>query len=152
MVGCVGNPPGGAYESTRAGRFERLLPPNHRTVLIRQALAVADALNAGLAGLLDNHRIGVVQPDRDGTLDAWLPANRRRLPRLLGRVLPDFPGGRPRRRFDDGSAPLGPVAAGQHVMPVSDAEAEFKECRIAGLPLLRPSSSHLSMRSSYLQY
>ena len=71
-------------------------------MLIRQALGAADALGAGLPGLLDNDRIGVVQLDRgwrvlaangpaleilrcvdglfdrDGALDARLPADRTR--------------------------------------------------------------------------
>ena len=40
--------------------MERLLPHIHRSVVIRQMLEAADALGAGLAGLLDNDRIGAV--------------------------------------------------------------------------------------------
>ena len=60
------DPVGGAWQSARLRLLKRLLPHIHRSVLIRQALAAADALGAGLAGLLDTDRIGVVQLDRGG--------------------------------------------------------------------------------------
>ena len=95
-----------------------MAPHVRQFVRVRQALAAADALGAGVAGLLDSERIGVVQldrggrvleanapaleilrsgdalSDRDGTLDAWLPADHSRLQRLLGRALPDLWGRR----------------------------------------------------------
>ena len=56
----------GGYTSAQLRLIERVLPHIHRAVLIRQALAAADALGAGLSGLRDNGRIGVVQLDRVG--------------------------------------------------------------------------------------
>ena len=72
----LGNPVGGdGWQSARLRLLERLLPHVHRSVLIRQALAAAEALGAGLAGLLENDRIGVVQLDRGGqVLAANAPA------------------------------------------------------------------------------
>ena len=113
LVWSTANPVGsGGWQSARLRLVERLLPHVRQFVRVRQALAAADALGAGLAGLLDNDRMGVVQLDRggrvlaanapaleilrhgdglldrDGALDARLPADRRRLRRLLGRALP----------------------------------------------------------------
>ena len=63
----LGYPVGGdGWQSAGLRLLERLVPHANRTVLIRQALAAADALGAGLAGLLENDRIGVVQLDRGG--------------------------------------------------------------------------------------
>ena len=39
-------------------------------MLVRQALAAADALGTGLTGLLDNGRLGVIQLDRSGRVVA----------------------------------------------------------------------------------
>ncbi|MYG52868.1 MAG: hypothetical protein F4204_11130 [Rhodospirillaceae bacterium] len=116
----VGDPVGGdGWESAQVGLIERLLPHVLRSVLIRQALAAADALGSGLAGLLDNDRIGVVQldrggrvlaangpaleilrrgdglTDRDGALRAAAPRDDGRLQALLGRALPDLWGAAP---------------------------------------------------------
>ena len=63
----TGDPVGGdGWESDRLRLHEHLLPHVHRAVVIRQALAAADALGSGVAGLLDSERIGVVQLDRGG--------------------------------------------------------------------------------------
>lgn len=95
-------------------------PPHVRQfVRVRKALATADALGVGLARKLDNDRIGVVQLDHggcvleanapaldilrrgdrllesDGALDAWLPADRSRLRRLVARALPGLWGPAP---------------------------------------------------------
>ena len=52
----LADPVGGdGWESDRLRLVERLMPHVHRAVLIRQALAAADALGSGLAGLLDTH-------------------------------------------------------------------------------------------------
>ena len=155
----VGDPVGNdGWPSDRLRLIERLLPHVHRTVLIRQALAAAEAFGAGLAGLLDNDRIGVMQldrggrmlaangpaldivrrgdglSDRDGVLQAWLPADRGRLQRLLGRALPDLwevPSG--------GSMtvqrPSGRSRLGLHVTPVGDPAADFGGRRVAALVL-----------------
>ena len=94
--------------------IESLLPHVRQFVLVRQALAGADALGAGLASLLDHSRIGALHldrrgrvlaandaardilrrgdglSDRDGALHASLPADDGRLQRLLKRALPVF--------------------------------------------------------------
>ena len=113
IVWVLGNPAAAdGWQSGQVRLVERLLPHIRQFVGLRQALAAADALGSGLAGLLDNDRIGVVQLDRsgrmlevnapaleilrrgdglldrDGVLDARLPADRSRLRRLLGRALP----------------------------------------------------------------
>ena len=161
IVWGVGDPVGsGGWESARLGLIERLLPHVHRSVLIRQALAAADALGAGLAGLLDNDRIGVVQldrggrvleangpaleilrrgdglVDRDGALDAVLPADRSRLRRLLGRALPAVWGEPPGGGSMTVQRPSGRARLGLHVSPVGDAEADFGGRRVTALVLL----------------
>ena len=160
IVWGVGDPVGGGWESAEIGLVERLLPHIQRFVLIRQALAAADALGAGLAGLLDNDRIGVVQLDRagrvleanapaleilrrgdglldrDGALDAWLPADRSRLRRLLGRALPDLWSEPPVGGSMTVQRPSGRSRLGLHVSPVGDAEADFGGRRVAALVLL----------------
>ena len=98
---------GGGWQSPQVRLIESLLPHVRQFVRVRQALVGADAARAGLAGLLDNSRIGVVHLgrdgrvlaanavavdilrrgealfDRDGTLHASLPADHGRLQRLL---------------------------------------------------------------------
>ena len=158
---ALGDPVGGdGWESARLRLVERLLPHILRCVVIRQALAAADALGAGLAGLLDNDRIGVVQLDRggrvleanapaleilrrgdglldrDGALDAWLPADRSRLRRLLGRALPDLWSEPPVGGSMTVQRPSGRSRLGLHVSPVGDAEADFGGRRVAALVLL----------------
>ena len=161
IVWGAGDPVGSSgYEPAHLRLVERLLPHVHRVVLIRQALAASDALGSGLAGLLDNDRIGVVQldrggrvleangpaldilrrgdglVDRDGTLDVVLPADRRRLKRLLTRALPDLwgepPGGGSMtvQRLSDSSR------LALHVSPVGDAESDFGGHRVAALVLV----------------
>ena len=148
------------WESAQLRLMESLLPHIHRSVVIRQALAAADALGAGLAGLLDNDRIGVVQldrggrvleanapaleilrrgdglVDRDGSLDAVLPADRSRLQRLLGRALPDLLGEAPSGGSMSVQRPSGRSRLGLHVMPVGDAAADFGGRRVAALVLV----------------
>ncbi len=157
----LGDPVGGDGWGTGQLRLiERLLPHVHRTVLIRQVLAAADALGAGLAGLLENDRIGVVKldrggrvleangpaleilrrgdglVDRDGTLDARLPADRSRLRRLLGRALPDFLGEAPGSGSMTVQRPSVRSRLGLHVMPVGDRTADFGGRRVAALVLV----------------
>ena len=120
----VGDPASGEWTSDALQMIERLGPHIQRAVIIRQALAAADALDAGPAGLMENDRIGVVQLDRggrmleanavaleilhhgdglverDGTLNAVLPADRSRLRRLLASALPDFLGEAPSGGFE----------------------------------------------------
>ena len=148
------------WESAQVRFMERLLPHIRRSVIIRQTLAAAEALGTGLAGLLDNDRIGVVQLDRggrvleanapaleilrrgdglvegDGTLDAVLPADRTRLRRLLGRALPEFLGEAPSGGSMTIQRSSGRSRLGLHVMPVGDAAADFGGRRVAVLVLL----------------
>ncbi len=156
----IGDPLGGGWESAQIRLIERLLPHVHRSVLIRQALAAADALGAGLAGLLNNDRIGVMQLDRggrvleanapaleilrggdglldrDGALDAVLPADRSRLRRLLGRALPGWWGEPPSGGSMTVQRPSGRSRLGLHVSPVGDSERDFGGHRVAALVLL----------------
>lgn len=113
LVWSIADPVGsGDWECARLRFIESLLPHIRQFVRVRQALAAADALGTGLAGLLETNRIGVVQLDRGGRvleangpalqilqrgdglldrygfLDARVPADRSRLQRLLGRALP----------------------------------------------------------------
>ena len=161
IIWNLGNPVGGdGWRSAGLRLLERLLPHVHRIVLIRQALAAADALGAGLAGLLENDRIGVVQLDRggrvlaangpaleilrrgdglldrDGTLDARLPADRTRLRRLLGRALPDLFGEAPSGGSMTVQRPSGRSRLGLHVMPVGDRAADFGGRGVAALALV----------------
>ena len=116
--------------------------------------AAVGGLSAGLVGLLANDRVGVVQldrrarvlaangpvleiprrgdgpTDRDGTLDAWLPADRRCLQRLPGRALPDL-------RATARSGGLVTVQRSSarwrltlHVSPVSPGAADFSGRRV----------------------
>ena len=158
---ALGDPTGGdGWESARLRLLERLLPHIQRFVLIRQALATADALGAGLAGLLDNDRIGVVQLDRggrvleangpaleilrrgdglldrDGALDAVFPADRGRLRRLLGRALPAWWGEPPGGGSMTIQRPSVRARLGLHVSPVGAAKADFGGRRVAALVLL----------------
>ena len=150
IVWGAGDPVGsGGYESAQLRLIGRLLPHVHRAVAIRQALAAADALGSGLESLLHNERIGVVQLDRDGrvlaanrpaieilrrgdglidrdgVLDAWLPADRSRLQRLLGRALPDLWGAAPAGGSMTVQRSSGRLRLALHVSPVGDAEADF---------------------------
>ena len=104
----------GDWQSGQLRLIEALRPHVRQFVRVRQALAGADALGAGLAGLLDNSGIGALRldrggrvltanalaleilrgdeglSDRDGVLRASLPADDGRLQRLLKRALPVF--------------------------------------------------------------
>ena len=157
----TGDPVGSdGWESARLRLHEHLLPHVHRAVVIRQALAAADALGSGVAGLLDSERIGVVQldrdgrvlaangpaldilrrgdglTDRDGVLDAVLPADRSRLQRLLARALPDLWGTAPGGGSMTVVRPSARSRLALHVSPVGDAAADFGGRRVAALVLL----------------
>ena len=160
-VWFVGDPAGGdGWQSGQLALIERLKPHVRQFVRVRQALAAAEALGAGLAGLLENDRIGVVQldrgarvlaangpaleilrrgdglTDRDGALDAWLPAERGRLRRLLGRALPGFWGEAPAGGSMTVQRSSGRTRLGLHVSPVGDMAADFGGRRVAALVLL----------------
>ena len=158
----IANPTGGdGWESAQVRLIERLLPHVRQFVRVRQALASAEALGAGLAGLLNNDRIGVVQLDRaarvlaanapaleilrrgdglldrDGTLDARLPADRRRLRRLLGRALPGLWGSEaPSGGSMAVQRPSGRSQLVLHVSPVGDRAVDFGGRRVAALVLV----------------
>ena len=161
LVWSIGNPAGGdGWQSDRLRLIERLLPHVRHYVRVRQALAAADALGAGVAGLLDTERIGVVQLDRggrvleangrgleilprgdglverDGTLDAWLPADRSRLRRLVGRTLPRLWGEAPIGGSMTVRRSSGRSRLGLHVSPVGDAEADLGGRRVVALVLV----------------
>ncbi len=111
----LGDPAGSdGWQSAHLRLIETLVPHVRQFVRVRQSLADADALSAGLTGLLDTSRIGVLQldrggrvlaanapaleilrgnkglSDRGGTLHAQLPADDGRLKKLLKRALPVF--------------------------------------------------------------
>ncbi|MCY3812056.1 MAG: helix-turn-helix transcriptional regulator [Gammaproteobacteria bacterium] len=160
IVWGMGDPVGGGWRAGGLGLLRRLLPHVHRSVLIRQALAAAEALGVGLAGLLDNDRIGVVQldrggrvlvanapaleilrrgdglVDRDGALEAWLPADRSRLRRLVGGALPGWLGEAPGGGSMTVQRASGRARLGVHVSPVGDAAADFGGRRVAALVLV----------------
>ena len=161
IVWEVGDPVGGSgWDPARLQLIERLLPHVLRCVLIRQALAAADALGEGLTGLLENDRIGVVQLDRggrvlaanapalmllrqgdglverDGELDAWLPADRSRLKRLLHGALPKLWNGVAGGGSMTLLRPSGRSRLGLHVSPVGDRAADFGGRRVAALVLV----------------
>ncbi len=156
----IGNPvDGDGWQSDRLRLLERLLPHVRHFVAMRQALAAADALGSGLSGLLENDRIGVVQLDRggrvlaanapalailrqgdglidrDGALDAWLPADRSRLQRLLARALPDLWGEVPAGGSMTVQRSSGRSRLALHVSPVGGGEADFGARRVAALVL-----------------
>ena len=161
VVWTLCNPVGGdGWGSAELELVESLLPHVRQFVRVRQALAAADALGSGLTGLLDNDRIGVVQLDpggrvleangpaleilrrgdglldRDGALDAWLPADRSRLQRLLGRALPDLWGETPSGGSMTVQRSSGRSRLTLHVSPVGDRAADFGGRRVAALVLV----------------
>ena len=160
IVWVLGDPAAGdGWQSGQIRLVERLLPHIRQFVGLRQALAAAGALGSGLKGLLDNDRIGVVQLDRggrvlevnrpaleilrrgdglldrDGILDAVLPADRSRLQRLVGRALPDLWSEPPRGGSMTVRRPSGRARLALHVSPVGDAAADFGGRRVAALVL-----------------
>ena len=106
----------GGWPSAQVELIEHLLPHVRQYVRIRHALAGAEALGAGLTGLLDSTGIGVLHLDRRGRiaeandpardlllrdsglweeggfLRAWLPADNARLQRLVSAALPRLSG------------------------------------------------------------
>ncbi|MDE2852259.1 MAG: helix-turn-helix transcriptional regulator [Acidobacteriota bacterium] len=152
----------GDWQSAQLELIKSLLPHVRQAVRVRQALAGADALSAGLSNLLDRSRIGILHLDRggrvlaandpardilrrgeglsdrdDGALHASLPADDGHLQKLLKRALPVF-----------GSAT--PPAGGSmriqrslprtwlelYVHPVDAGQADFGGRRVAALVLL----------------
>ena len=161
IVWTLGNPLGsGGWESARLQLIESLLPHLRQFVRVRQALVAADALSAGLAGLLDNSRIGVLHldrggrvlaanapaldilrrgdglSDRDGTLHASLPADHGRLQRLLKRALPGFGNEPPVGGSMTIQRPPLLSRLALHVHPVDAGQADFGGRRVAALVLV----------------
>ena len=160
LIWSIGDPVGDGWQPDRLRLVERLAPHVRQFVRVRQALAASGALGADLAGLLDNDRIGVVQLDRggrmveanapaleilrrddglrerDGVLEAWLPADRSRLKRLQGRALPRLWGEAPGGGSMTVQRSSGRSRLGLHVTPVGDAQADFGGRRVAALVLM----------------
>ena len=162
FVWMLGDPvDSGGWQSAQLRLIESLLPHVRHFVRVRHALVGAEALSAGLAGLLDNSQIGVLHldrrgrvlaanapardilrrgdglSDRDGALHASLPADHGRLQRLLKRALPVLGNGAP---------PTGasmtiqrPVVRSRlelHLHPVNARQADFGGRRVAALVLV----------------
>ena len=160
LVWSLADPVGGEWESAQLRLVGRLLPHVRQFVRVRQALAAAEALGTGLAGLPDSERIGAVQLDRggrvlaanlpaleilragdglidrDGDLEASLPEDRSRLRKLLAHALPDWRGEAPGGGSMTVQRPSGQSRLALHVMPVGDAEADFGGRRVAALVLM----------------
>ena len=161
ILWVFGNPLGnGVWQSAQLRLIERLLPHIRQLVVVRQALAAAGASDAGLTGLLDNSRIGVVQLDRsgrvvaanapaldllrrgeglsdkDGALHAWLPADSERLRTLIGGALPGLWGEAPSGGSMTLRRPSDPAPLGLHVSPVGGDRADFGGRRVAALVLV----------------
>ncbi len=160
----VGDPVGGdGWLSAQVDLLESLLPHVRQTVRVRQALAAVDALglgSAGLEGLLDSERLGVVQLDRggrvleangsaldilrrgdglrvrDGALDTWLSADRSRLQRLVARALPDLWGEAPRGGSMTIQRSSGRSQQVLHVNPVGGRVADFGARQVGALVLV----------------
>ena len=161
LVWSLADPVGGdGWEPARLRLVERLLPHVRQFVRVRQALAAAEALGAGLAGLPDNGRIGAVQLDRggrileanapaleilragdglldrDGILGASLPSDHERLQKLLARALPDWRGEPPAGGSMTVQRGPGQSRLALHVMPVGDRTEDFGGRRVAALVLV----------------
>ena len=161
IVWSLGDPvASGGWQSAQLELFGRLRPHIRHFVLVRQALAGADAPSVDLAGLLDNTRIGVLHLDRGGrllaanapaadilrlgeglldkggTLQAWLPEDNEGLQKLLGRALPVFGSEPPTGGSITLRRPSGKVLL-LHVSPVGGSEGEdFGARRVAVLVLV----------------
>ena len=161
VVWGLGDPVGGdGWQSAEVELLGSVLLAVRHFVRVRQALAAAEARGTSLEGLLDSDRIGIVQLDRHGrvleangpaldilrrgdglidrggALDAWLPADRSRLGRLLGRALPDLWGEVPSGGSMTLQRPSGRPRLALHVSPVGGPEADFGGRRVAALVLL----------------
>ena len=161
IVWALGNPvAAGGWQSDQLRLVEELLPHICQFVFVRQALAGADALGAGLAGLLENTGIGVLQLDRrgrvlaangvalhilrradglfdrDGTLHAWLPTEHGRLQGLLKAALPGVAGAAPAAGSMTIGRTVAPDRLALHVTPVGDARMDFGGRRVAALVLV----------------
>ncbi len=161
IIWATGDPVGtGGWQSAQLRLTQSLLPHIRQFVLVRQALAAADALRTTLTGLLDNSRIGVIHLDRggrlltanapalevlrrddglfdrDGSLHASLPADNSGLLRLLKRALPWLGGETPAGGSMTIQRPTGRPRLELHVHPVGGGQADFGGRRTAALVLV----------------
>lgn len=161
IVWGIGDPVGtGGWQSDQLELLERLRPHIYQCVVVRQALAGADAVGGGLTDLLDNRHIGVLHLDRrgrvvagnahalailrsgdglfnqGGSLHARLAADHDRLQRLLARALPGSGSGIPAGGSMTVRRPSGGARLGVHVSPVGAAQADFGGRRVAALVLV----------------
>ena len=167
IVWALGDPVAtGGWQSAQLELIEYLSPHVRQFVRVRQALAAANALGVGLAGLLDNDRVGVIHLDRrgriieanaraldilrrgeglrdqDGTLHAWLPADHERLQRLLGGALPGLWGEAPTSGSMTIRRATGRTRLGVHVSPVGVGQSDFGGRRVAALMLVVDPAGH----------
>ncbi len=165
---AIGDPAAsGGWESDQLRLIESVVPHVRQCVLVRQALAGAEALSAGLAGLLDNSRIGVLHldregrvlaannpalamlkrghglSDRDGFLRASLPADQSRLQSLLKRALPRLGNGPPSGGSMTIQRPMLRSGLQLHVHPVEPTQADFGARRVAALALVADPANRL---------
>ena len=170
IVWGVGDPVGtGGWQSDQLELVERLLPHIRQCVVVRQALAGADAVGGGLTDLLDNRHIGVLHLDRrgrvvagnahavailrcgdglfdqGGSLHARLAEDHDRLQRLLARALPGSGSGIPAGGSMTVRRGSGGGRLSLHVSPVGDAQAGFGGRRVAALVLLVDPASRPRM-------
>ena len=149
----------GNWESAGIEMLERLLPHIRQFVQIRKELTSARALGSSLSALLDNTSIGVIHLDRrgnmieanaralellqgadglydrDGYLNAWLPADNARLQTLLSRALPPL-GGQGAAGTVTVGRPSGQPRLVLHACPVEDRWLDLGARRAAALLLV----------------
>ena len=160
---CDPDGPAG-WESGQIDMIRRLLPHIRQFVLVRDAVAGADALGSSLSQLLETNAIGVIQLDRSGRiaeandrardllrrrtglsdaggfLGAWLPADDSNLQTLLARALPPLG-----TQGISGSTTIGRPSPlprlAVHVNPVTDDGVGSRNRRIAALVLVLDTTS-----------
>ena len=150
----------GGWQADHLALIERLVPHVRLFVRVRQALANAEGLVSGTAGLLDGSGMGVLCLDRGGrlvaandrgaeilrygdglfdrggALHARMEADDERLQKLLGQALPGFRGRAARGGSMSAGRTAGPTRLGLHVVPVGDGQGDFGGFRVAALVLV----------------
>ena len=150
----------GGWESAQLDTVTRLIPHVRQFVLVRQALAAAEAGGSSVTGLLDNSRVGVVHLDSagrvietndrahrvlrqaDGLFDdggrlrARLGANDARLQALVGWALPRIAGEPARSGSMTVARSPGRPHLVVHVSPVPVRRMDFGARRVAALVLV----------------
>ena len=149
----------GGWRSSQIDGIKRLLPHIRQFVCVRQALVDARSLASSLAELLDTTRVGAIYldrrarivemndparnlllrgaglSDRDGLLGAWLPKDDTNLQRLLAEALPPF-GSQGVSGSTTVGRSLGLPALVLHVIPIQDAQVDFRTRAVAALVLV----------------